>query len=57
MQRIGARTSRIVDPRNGRIPPLSPMAEKIPAGEREFRLALLQAADKGDPLLEEDPMR
>jgi hypothetical protein len=39
----GARTSLIVDPPNGRIPPLTPAAEKIVGAERDFRLALLQA--------------
>ncbi len=39
----GARTSMIVDPPNGRIPPLTPEAQKINAMEREFRLALLQS--------------
>jgi hypothetical protein len=41
----GARTSRIVDPPNGRIPPLTPEAQKTAAGEREFRLALMQATE------------
>ena len=44
-KRVGARTSLIVDPPNGRIPPLTPEAQKIAAAEREFRLALLQATD------------
>jgi hypothetical protein len=39
----GARTSMIVDPPDGRIPPLTPQAQKIAAADREFRLALLQA--------------
>jgi hypothetical protein len=43
MKRTGARTSMIVDPTNGRIPPLIPAAQKRAAGEQEFRLALLQA--------------
>jgi hypothetical protein len=42
-KRTGARTSRIVDPPNGRLPPLTPEAQKIAAAEREFRVALLQA--------------
>jgi hypothetical protein len=42
-KQTGTRTSLIVDPPNGRIPPPMPAAEKIGAGEREFRLALLQA--------------
>jgi hypothetical protein len=44
-KRTGARTSRIVDPPNGRLPPLTPEAQKIAAAEREFRLALLQAME------------
>src|SRR5207248_5381690 len=35
---VGTRTSLIVDPPNGRIPPLTPEAQKIAAAEREFRL-------------------
>jgi hypothetical protein len=41
----GARTSKIVDPPNGRIPPLTPDAQKTAAAEREFRLALVQTTD------------
>jgi hypothetical protein len=44
-KRTGARTSLIVDPPNGRIPPLTPAAQKIAAAEREFRVALLQSTD------------
>src|SRR5262249_47807748 len=44
-KRTGARTSRIVDPPNGRMPPLTSEAQKIAAAEREFRVALLQATD------------
>ena len=44
-KRTGARTSMIVDPPNGRIPPLTPDAQKTAAADREFRLALLQATD------------
>ena len=43
LKRTGARTSRIVDPPNGRIPALTPEAQKAAAAERAFRLALLQA--------------
>jgi hypothetical protein len=39
------RTSLIVDPPNGRIPPLTPQAQEIGAAEREFRLALLQSTE------------
>jgi len=41
----GARTSKIVDPPNGRLPPLTPEAQKTAAAERDFRLALLQSSD------------
>jgi hypothetical protein len=44
-KRTGARTSMIVDPSNGRMPPLTPEAAKIAAADREFRLALLQATE------------
>src|SRR6266702_3680932 len=44
-KRTGARTSRIVDPLNGRLPPLTPEAQKIAAAEREFRVALLQSTE------------
>jgi len=39
----GKRTSLVVDPPNGRIPPLTPEAQKRNQAEREYRLALLQA--------------
>ena len=41
----GRRTSLIVDPPNGRIPPLTPEATKRNEEERAYRLALLQATD------------
>jgi hypothetical protein len=44
-KRTGVRTSMIVDPPNGRIPPLTPQAQKVTAADREFRLALLQATE------------
>src|ERR1700720_1098801 len=44
-KRTGARTSLIVDPANGRIPPQTPAAQKMAAAEREFRVALLQSTD------------
>jgi hypothetical protein len=44
-KRSGARTSLIVDPPNGRMPPLTPAAQKMAAAEREFRVALLRATD------------
>src|SRR5690349_12673568 len=43
LKRVGVRTSLIVDPPNGRIPPLTPEAQKIVAADREFRLALLRS--------------
>ena len=42
---VGVRTSRIMDPPDGRIPQLTPAAQKIAAAEREFRLALLQSTE------------
>jgi hypothetical protein len=44
-KRTGARTSRIVDPPNGRLPPVTTEAAKLTAAEREFRLTLLQATE------------
>jgi hypothetical protein len=44
-KRTGLRTSRIVDPPNGRLPPPMPEAQKSAAAEREFRVALLQATE------------
>jgi len=44
-KRTGARTSLIVDPPNGRIPPLTPDAQKLAGAEREFRLTLLQSTE------------
>src|SRR5713226_1032917 len=44
-KRTGARTSMIVDPANGRIPPLAPEAQKMAGADREFRLALWQATE------------
>src|SRR5271163_648984 len=43
MKRTGTRTSRIVDPPNGRLPPLTAEAQKTAAAERAFRVALLQS--------------
>src|SRR5258707_11486359 len=43
MKRTGARTSRIVDPPNGRLPALTSEAQKLAAAERAFRVALLQS--------------
>ena len=45
IKHAGARTSLIVDPPNGRIPPLTPEAQKAAAADREFRLALLQSTE------------
>jgi len=43
IKRLGARTSLITDPPDGRVPPLTPEAEKIAAAERDFRLAMIQS--------------
>ena len=45
VKRTGARTSMIVDPANGRMPPMTPEAQKAAAADRQFRLALLQATE------------
>src|SRR5262245_38598874 len=45
IKRTGPRTSLIVDPPNGRLPPLTPQAQKMASAEREFRLALLQSTE------------
>jgi hypothetical protein len=45
LKHLGARTSLIIDPANGRLPPPTPDAQKIAAAEREFRLAMLQATE------------
>jgi hypothetical protein len=39
---VGRRTSLIVDPADGRIPPLTPKAQKVRDVLRQFQLALLQ---------------
>jgi hypothetical protein len=45
MKRTGARTSRIADPPNGRLPPVTAEAQKLAAAERAFRVALLQSTE------------
>jgi hypothetical protein len=45
VKRTGARTSLIVDPPNGRLPPLTPEAARMAAADRAFRLALLQSTE------------
>ena len=42
---VGTRTSLIIDPPDGRIPPLTAEVRKALAADREFRLALLQSTD------------
>jgi hypothetical protein len=41
----GTRTSMIVNPPNGRMPPQTPEAQRAAAADREFFLALLQSTD------------
>jgi hypothetical protein len=43
MKRTGRRTSAVIDPPNGRIPPMTPEATKIATADRELRLAFMQA--------------
>src|SRR5258708_32545419 len=45
VKRVGQRTSLIVDPAKGRIPPLTPAAQKIAVADQEFRLAMLQSTE------------
>ena len=44
-KRMGRRTSLVVDPPDGKIPPLTPEAQKKRAAMREYQLALIQATD------------
>ncbi len=44
-KRTGLRTSRIVDPPNGRLPPPTPEAQKGAAADRAFRVGLLQSTE------------
>jgi hypothetical protein len=45
IKRTGPRTSMIVDPPNGRLPPQTPEAQRAAAADREFFLALMAATD------------
>jgi hypothetical protein len=45
IKHTGPRTSLILDPPNGRVPPQTPEAQKAAAADREFQLALLRATD------------
>jgi hypothetical protein len=45
LKRTGRRTSLVVDPADGRIPPTTPAARQRAAADREFRLALLQSTE------------
>ena len=45
MKHTGKRTSAIIDPPDGRIPPTTPQAQKIAAADHDFRLALMQATE------------
>jgi len=42
---LGRRTSLIIDPQNGRIPPLTEEAQARAASDRQFRLALLRSTE------------
>jgi hypothetical protein len=44
-KRVGTRTSMIVDPPDGRMPPRTPDAQKVTGADRAFRLALLQSTE------------
>ena len=43
VKRTGRRTSMIMDPPNGRVPPMAEEAQKRAAADKAFRLALLQS--------------
>jgi hypothetical protein len=45
IKRTGPRTSMIVDPPNGRLPPQTPEAQRAAAADRDFFLALMQSTD------------
>jgi hypothetical protein len=45
IKHAGPRTSMIVDPPNGRLPPQTPQAQRAAAADREYFLALLQSTD------------
>jgi hypothetical protein len=45
IKRVGPRTSIIVDPPDGHIPPQTPQAQRSAAADREFYLALMQSTD------------
>src|SRR5471032_442813 len=44
-KKTGTRTSLIVDPPDGRLPPTTPEFKKIAAADRAFRTALIQSTD------------
>jgi hypothetical protein len=46
---VGKRTSQIIDPPDGRVPALTPEAQKRIADKREFLAALLQGTSGGRP--------
>ena len=45
IKHAGPRTSMVVDPPDGRVPPQTPEAQKAAAADREFRLALLRSTE------------
>jgi hypothetical protein len=45
IKHVGTRTSMIVDPPNGRMPPQTPEAQRLAAADRAYFLALLRSTD------------
>ena len=45
VKRTGQRTSMVVDPPDGRIPPMTPEGQKVIAADERFRQALMQATE------------
>jgi hypothetical protein len=45
VSRTGRRTSMVIDPPDGKVPPLTPNGQRLRATVREYQLALMQATD------------
>jgi hypothetical protein len=45
IKHAGPRTSMVVDPPDGRVPPQTPEAQRAASADRDYRLALLQSTD------------